>query len=292
MNDQVSSAPEQSDTAPQTMDAPVVGSTQEAPTSDWTAALDEDTRKTVDAKGWKSPVDAIKSYTELQRDYTAKTTNALTLPGENATPEDWNAFYAKVGRPEKAEGYEFKLPDGLPQDMPYDGKMAELSKVWAHEAGLTPKQAQAMHDGFARHMAETYAAANEASNKAVESAHAALTKAWGDPESPGYKRNVELANRAIRAQGGDALVAELKQIGALDAQGNVKSPTLAMTMAKFGEALFAEDAIHGGPNAMSNPFSPKSENLTEQGKIIRSDPQLAKALIRQAGHNPTEWGLR
>ncbi|MEC2176606.1 scaffolding protein, partial [Bacillus amyloliquefaciens] len=40
-----------------------------------------------------------------------------------------------------------------------------------------------------------------------------------------------------------------------------------------------------------NPFSQDHLNLTEQGHILKSDPEQARKLIIQAGGNPAIYGL-
>lgn len=268
------------------------GTGQEAATeSDWRAAFSEDNRKTIDAKGWKTADDVLKSYADMERAYTDTRQKALTLPGQDAKPEDWDKFYARVGRPEKPEGYQFKLPEGLPEAFPYDDTSAKKFQNWAHKAGLSPTQAQSLHDEFVRDMASSLTAVDAESQKATAAAHEALVKAWGDPESESYKRNVSLADRAIRQLGGQELLSELKTNGVLSKDGAVKSPRLAQALAKVGGELYAEDALYGGFSGVENPFSNKTENLTQQGQIIRSDPDRARALIRNAGMNPKDWGL-
>lgn len=42
---------------------------------------------------------------------------------------------------------------------------------------------------------------------------------------------------------------------------------------------------------VQNPFSKEHFNLTEQGKLIRENPELAKQLIIQAGGNPAKYNL-
>ncbi|KJE30047.1 phage scaffolding protein [Bacillus licheniformis] len=41
----------------------------------------------------------------------------------------------------------------------------------------------------------------------------------------------------------------------------------------------------------SNPFSEDHFNMTEQGRLIRNDPDKARRLIIQAGDNPANFGL-
>ena len=272
-----------------TADTATSGSSSVAATDVWAGLQDEGNRTTVAAKGWASKGldDVVTSYRELE----SRLGKSLTLPSDDAKPEDWNAFYAKLGRPEKPEAYEFKLPAGLPENFPYDGKNAIEFKNWAHEAGLSPRQAQTVHDKFVQHTAGTLAKMTEAQSTAAQTAHESLVKAWGEPESPTYKRNQELANRTLRQNGGEELIGELKAINALGPNGEVKTPRLAMALAKIGSSSYAEDTLFGGPSQGPNPFSEKSENMTEQGRIIRNDPDHARALIRAAGLKPQEWGL-
>ena len=258
----------------------------------WLTALDEDTRKTAEAKGWKSPADPAKAYVSLYQDYSKKTANAIALPAADAPPEAWNEIYTKLGRPETPEGYEYSLPKDVPPDLPYDQTLAVNSKQWAHEAGLSPKQAQVLHDKFAVFQAQNYQQHFQAVEDRAAKAHETLTKAWGPEGSEDYKRNHELANRALRNMGGEELISELKTVGALDANGRVLAPKLAATLAKIGGELYAEDAVYGGPTSGENPFAEKTESLDKQGKLIRENPKLAAALMRQAGVSPALYGMR
>lgn len=293
MTDQTATAaPAQADTATETTATATDNGSGGVVANDWTAALDEDTRKTVGAKGWKSPADAVKSYTELFRTYTETTQNALKLPAPDAPDAEWDAVFAKMGRPEKPEGYEFKLPDGLPDVFFYDDTAAQEFRAMAHEAGLSPKQAAKLHDKWVLSQAHKAATFAEKMETQAREAHNALVKEWGDPDSESFKRYRELSNRAIRHNGGDALLSELKSVGALGPNGEVRTPALAKMLAKVGTELYAEDSLYGGPGGGGpNPFSDKTVNLTEQTRLIRTDPDRARALIRATGQDPSLWKL-
>lgn len=254
----------------------------------WAAGLQvEENRALVEAKQWGSIDDALKSYRELQ----THASKALQLPGENATAEDWDKFYSKLGRPEKAEGYELKLnAEAIPQDFPYDEKSAIEFRNWAHEAGLTPRQAQMLHDKFVGYQSEAFVAAKEAAAKREADTHRELVSEWGDPDTASYKQNVELMSRAVSQLG---LKSALAELGALSGDGAVRNATLAKALAKVGKELYAEDTLATTANGvLSNPFSDgDSFNLTEQGRLIRSDPRKAKALIQAAGKKPADFGL-
>lgn len=289
MTEQETSAPAPAETAAATA-APATGSSAGVE-SDWIAALDETTRATAVAKSWKSPADPAKAYLHSQREYQDLKSKALVPPAPGASADDWSAFYNKLGRPEKADGYEFKLPEGLPENLPYDATRAEKFKNWSHKAGLTPTQAQAVHDEFMRDYAEQIGGLQQANTAAATQSHEQIVQAWGDPESEKYQRNQELANRAIRQQGGSELLEEMKKLGALGPNGEVMTPRLAMAFAKIGESLYAEDSLYGGPSGGPNPFDPKTEDLKAQGALVSNDPERARALIRQAGIDPKEYRL-
>lgn len=255
---------------------------------DWLAGLSQENRSLVEAKKWDAPDAMLKSY----RDLEAHASKALVPPGKDATQQDWDAFYSKMGRPKTPEGYRFDLPTGVPDDMPYDDTLKTQFQVWAHEAGLTPKQAATMHDKYVQQAGQTYSQAVDDTTAKVGSAHDDLVKAWGDPGSKTYQRNVELADRAVRQLGGEELRDELKQFGFMTDKGEVASARLTQMLARVGEQLYAEDTVFAGPTASTNPFAEgPHHNLTEQGRIMRNDPKRARALIQSAGLNPSDFRL-
>lgn len=255
--------------------------------ADWVAGLQvEDNRTLVEAKQWKSADDAIRSYRELETDVN----KALKVPEADAPAEEWNAFYGKLGRPESADKYELKLnTETVPEGFPYDEKSAIEFRTWAHEAGLTPAQAQTLHDKFVGYQAGSFTASREALAKAEGDTHREIVMQWGDPDTDGYKQNLEYTSRAIGQLG---LKDELTRLGALSADGAVLSPKIAFALSKVGKEMYGEDTtVLNAGGTVSNPFSAEHENLTQQGQLIRSDPSKAKSLIRAAGGNPADYGL-
>lgn len=283
-------AVEASATAPQTTATDSTVITDRGSNGDdanWVAGLQvEDNRTLVEAKQWKSADDAIKSY----RDLEAHAGKALTVPGADATAEDWNAFYGKLGRPESPDKYELKLnTEAVPQDFPYDEKSAIEFRTWAHEAGLSPQQAQSLHDKFVGQQAGVFSSTLEQRAKAEGDAHRAITSQWGDPDTDGYKHNLEYTSRAISQLG---LKDSLVKGGILSSQGSVLDPNVAFALAKVGKEMYGEDSTAtNASGTLNNPFSDEHENLTQQGKLIRSDPGKAASLIRAAGQKPESYGL-
>ncbi len=62
---------------------------------------------------YKSEADVLKAYTSLERKLGAM----ISIPGENATQDDWQKYEKKIGVPETADGYEFTLPEGSNEDL-------------------------------------------------------------------------------------------------------------------------------------------------------------------------------
>ncbi|MEC5422119.1 phage scaffolding protein [Virgibacillus sp. C22-A2] len=61
-----------------------------------------------------------------------------------------------------------------------------------------------------------------------------------------------------------------------------------------GDRLGGRDPHPTDPNkpaTQKNPFSKDDFNMTEQGQLIRNEPDKARDLIKQAGKNPALYGL-
>ena len=259
----------------------------------WVSGLqDEGNRALVEARKWDSMDAALKSYSDLEKHQG----DLLKGPGPEATAEDWSKHHSARGRPEQPAGYEFKMPENLPADFPYDNDRAEAFKVLAHEAGLTPREAQQIHDKEVVTQATQWTEMMKAEETRRGEAHDAVVKAWGgDAEGETYKRKTELSNRAIRQNGGDELKQELVDFGLASPMGDgtiaIKAPQIAQLLASVGEKLYAEDGLYSAPGSMKNPWSDSTENLAEQGRVLRDDPQRARALIAAAGLQPSVYGL-
>ena len=239
-------------------------------------SLSDDNRRVAETKGWDSADKIVDSYRNLE----AKIGDSLRPPGDDAPPDEWRVFYGRLGCPETAAEYEFAMPDGLLEDFPYDAESANRFAEWAHEAGLSPRQAQNLHDRFVQDMSGRFETAQKADASAIGKTHAALVEAWGEPATESYRRNVDLANRALRELGGEALATSLKSRGAISSEGALTDPAIAFMLQKAGERLFSEDQVFGANAAASNPFAREAENITEQGRLLRNDPELARTFIR------------
>ncbi len=276
------------DTPDPTQTTPDLNGSDQVGTDEWMAVLNDDTRALFQEKGYVTPNDLGKAYRELS---TKLGERVLSPPADDADTGEWDVFYDKMGRPAAPDGYQFSLPDGVPEDMPYDSDFANQFKGWAHEEGLSARQAQRMHDRYVRDYATPQMqAAHEQLQERVTNSHESITKKWGLPESDGYRREVELGRRAIKQLD---LQEAFTAAGLMEqGTGMVTDAKLAFAMAKIGGRMFAEDTMYSGPGAgIVNPFSDATSNMTQQSLLIKSDPRKAANLIRAAGKKPTDFGM-
>lgn len=268
------------------------GGSPGAATADPFAGLDTGTREWIGKKGYKGVEDVAKAALNAE----TLIGRSVVVPGDDAKPEDFDKFYGRIGRPEKPDGYEFKLPEGLPEDFTYSEDFASAAKAKFHEVGLSSKQAAALHDWWVSQSADGLTTSKEAMAAAqaerMTKATEALEGLWGAADSDKFKANLALADRAVKNLGNDDLVAEMQAAGLLGPNSEIMSPRLADAFAKVGAALFKEDSLEGGTSAaVNNPFADASANVTEQMRAYRTDPDRARRLIAAAGKKPSDFGL-
>jgi hypothetical protein len=120
----------------------------------------------------------------------------LTIPGEDATPEEKDAFAQKMGRPETAEGYEFGKPADWPEGVDYNSDLEAGFREMAFNANLPADQAKGILDWYNKISLEEHNATVAATEKAINE----LKDKWKGDD---FKVNTELAHRAFKQYGGD-----------------------------------------------------------------------------------------
>ena len=166
--------------------------------------------------------------------------NLVVLPAADDA-EGWAAAFAKLGRPEKADGYQVKPPEGATVDPALQS--AFLDK--AHAAGLNQKQVEALYTWWNETTIGAGAAREAAATQALEAAKASLKSEWGTA----YDQNLDLANKAVQHYGGAELFTELEKSGLANSPNRVKA------LAKMGRGL-AEDGVIGRGPASGLVLSP------------------------------------
>lgn len=254
--------------------------------SSWLSGLqDAGNRDLVTKKGWDksgSPDVVINGYRELE----SRLGRAIVVPDANAPREDYDRVYTALGKPKTPGDYVLRLPQGVSDKFPYDDAFATEYKNWSHEADLSPRQAQLLHDRFVQRSAKQMDTMQEGMARKVGTAHQEILSKWGPVDSAGYKDNLDHAKSGLRGLG---LSDTFKAAGLIDQNGSIADAKLAFALATVGEGLFQEDRLRGGgPGSLtqSNPWKDGQENLSEQGRLVREHPELARSLIQAAGKDP------
>ena len=166
----------------------------------WFDSFPATLKHTIAAKGWDSlPQDkalptVLESYVNLEKLFGMdKAGRTLTLPKEDATPEERADFLKKIGVPEQASDYGF---DKIAPDLP-DSVRETLAEAqnWMHKAGV-PKDAAA---GLLKEVAAAEAAKQEQWVQHSQQELNALTVELG----PEFENKMEIARRAAKAAGLD-----------------------------------------------------------------------------------------
>ncbi len=241
----------------------------DAGNSDWLASLSDDNKQVATQRGWKSQDDAIKSYRELETKFSSRE------PAKGNDPQG-------SGEAPRPGDYVFKAPANA-EAVGYNQEFADQFKSWAAEAKIAPAQASALHDKFVEFagnsLGQQSAAAQEAMATKFSDTEKALTKAWGSTNTPGFQRNVQLAERAANKLG---IMDALTDAGVFVKSGketSVANAAIFEALAKVGNSMYAEDELHGAANDGVNPFDGGSEQAVSA--LVRSDPAKALMLINQ-----------
>jgi len=160
--------------------------TQQSVTDTFTDTLPEAIRNEPSVKSFTNAGDLAKSYLHANKMVGA---DKIALPGKHATEDDWMQVYNKLGRPEKADAYQFSF------EIPEENKqvISNFTEI-AHKNGLTNNQANAVVEYYnqmqtdANSSVETMAQANMAEQET------ALRKEWG----LSYDNNLALADNVFK----------------------------------------------------------------------------------------------
>jgi hypothetical protein len=214
-----------------------------------------------------------KSYHSAAKMIGGRPEDLMKLPGVDDA-EAWSGVYAKLGRPEKADGYTFKPAEGAPAFTPADKAFQAAMMPAFHAAGMNQKQLDAVaaaYEGYAgKIMGETGAAAVtlRATNDAT------LHTEWGKA----FDQNI-----------GDARAAAVHYFGEETAKLLESDPKygdsigIVRGLATMGKQL-REDGVVGRVGAGGGALSPVEAQQQIAGLL--GDAQFSKAYTDKAnpGH--------
>lgn len=189
--------------------------------------------------------------------------NAEKLIGkriEEASPEQLQSFYAKLGVPQDASEYELDAPENLQE---YAGEFKKLAK----EAGVSK--------GAAEKLFKSLQEVNSSENKLkvekekIEVQTAKLAEMFGDKLGEIKKQ----ANKALESFGSDSLKDEIVK------QGLGTNPEFIKFLSTIGAKLTDKDVVSEKPAS----YVPDKTEIQNKIQAIRSSEEYKKALSKPYG---------
>ncbi|MGF1455190.1 MAG: hypothetical protein ACFB6R_07415 [Alphaproteobacteria bacterium] len=201
-----------------------------------------------------------------------KLSTALQVPGDGASPEEMDAFWSRLGRPDKPEDYRIErgeLAENLPKD-----EMAETREqrfvAAAHGLGLTECQVNGLLQNYYGMVGEALEVQSAASAAARDLAEGTLRGEWKGAD---FETNLRLARLAVREMGGQPFAAFVEESGI----GN--DPRFIRFAAEIGRRL-GEDRVVASASMSDGEradLDTRFEELTEQIHAARRTGERAKA---------------
>ena len=235
-----------------------------APETSWRDSLDDDLKSW--ANKFDSPAAALKSHRELEK----RLGKSVVMPGEDAKPEEIQAFRKKVlGTPDSPEDYKITLPEHVPQevrDNPLSDPMVKEFVEQSHALGKSPDQVQADLDLFYKAMGSLQEQAEQQAAKRAQEGIDALKQEWrGD-----FEPNTVYAQRAVKQFDTDGQFKEFLETETIGGIPVGNHPAFARFFAKVGRAL-SEDSVQ------LEPTETEIASYTEQANAIRAKRNEALA---------------
>lgn len=228
------------------------------------------------AKNTKSPYDAIEQLINANK---LIGTDRLPQPKEDWTEDQWNDFYAKLGRPEAADKYKYEnAPEiegfELSEDFMKDANEALF------KAGLTPSQHTAVMDTFFNWLKNATDSSTQAATLSREQTEEALKKQYGADK---WEGKVAEAN-AVIAQLGDQEFAKY-----LEESGLGNHPSMIKFMMNVAEQFSDDSAIGESIKSNLSGENQAKKRITE----LKADENFQKKLFNESavGHKEAvaEW---
>ena len=264
-------------TDPATLAAPAGESTQQSTGQKpaWMAQLPKDLLEDPElsqhdkleklARSWKDQGGKLK---ELDK----RLSETKAIPTKESKPEEWNAFWAALGRPEKADGYQFDR-SGEFEQLPTVPGLDEFTAELYHRHNLPKDVAESIWKEQSKKTVELLAQIKAENEAKKTTALKELEKRWGRE----YDQRRNDFEKAFGQFFGEKTAKEF--LGSPWAN----DPDFIEKLAGLRKYMVNSPIIDGGAAGGANPWLDASANLTEQGRILRENPQLARNLAQAAG---------
>lgn len=232
----------------------------------WYGGFSEENRGYVEAKGFKDSEAVVHSYRGLEKLLGAPKERILHLPDKEDDPA-WQGIHARLGRPEKADGYDVKFDPQVGNE-----DFVKWSREMFHGLGLSKKQGEAIAKQWNERGLKALQDAQAEAVDASEKQHAALKKEWG----LAFESKSAAINKVCQAAGLSSDQAkQVEQVLGID----VFAKFMDNIVSKFGittdEAKFRGVTGEGGNNF--GALTPAG--AAEKKKLLLADREYANRYL-------------
>lgn len=227
---------------------------------DYSWAGDDKAQAIAKAKGWASPADALKSYSELEG-YLGG--DKVPLPKDEGDKAGYDRLWKTLGRPDTPDGYGIKPPEGA------DPALSTEYATKAHELGLTTKQANELLAWHEAKGGEMGTASQAETDARIDGDVKTVKDDWG----PNFNANAEVARR-----GTDALGWDKAKIEAIEAHPLLGHKWLMDTALKVGQ-MTGEGRMHN-PGGQGSFAPVTKESAQARLQEIKDNPQLRSEALK------------
>lgn len=211
---------------PEGTDTQTQGTETSAP--EWMNGIsDEALRSDPNIAKYKTLDEFAKGHVNVAKLVGAK---GVILPSDKATPEELNAFYNKLGRPESADKYTFKAPDKLHEGVKVTPEFNKGFAELVHSEGLTQKQADSLYNKYLSMWSKGQEEQEKVARETKAQAETSLRSEWGES----FDKNLKDVNMMLEKFGGEGASKKFGDLGA--------NPTALKTLANLAKN-FSEDGV-------------------------------------------------
>lgn len=211
------------------------------------------------ASKYKTPEEFFKGVDHMAKTVGQKqVVSGIQVPGADATPDEWNAFYAAAGRPESADKYAFPEDAKAFEGFDIDGAKKTIAEM-SHGLGLNQKQVEGLFKGYLEHVNNDFKTSQEATKLSYDKA---VIEAFGND----FKENLGLAKKGAISLG---------IVDKLDSEGLSANPLVLKLCAELGKFV-GEDSFEKGDKASGETILQEAQRIQRTPEYINGDPVLHK----------------
>ena len=284
---------------PPAQDTPPAAEAPKSPSSEvaaimqegWKDFIPEDLRDRSEWTRVNTLQDVFKNYIEGQQTIS----KSVRIPDANATAEELNAFYGKLGKPATKEEYTFEY---TPKEGDKLGKEAYDFSVFqeiAEKANLTADQYQALATAYMdiqnQNLNNYNMSVAEQAGAEVKQAEEALRKEWGRD----YAANINNISAKITQMYPEETVRRMEDSGLFRDVNFLKSQ-LALTKMMTGDTIFIEGrGVENVPQTIEDLRAKRdalmeSDYVKNKAQVNELNKQIVQLQTAQQGQIGRRFG--